>query len=467
MSSGIQSSKITRRRMITTTGKTLGLFALASLTVACGGTPVPPTATPAKQAAPAAATAKPAATPAPKGPVTLSVWFNFGAAFVDPVNKLQKQFEDSHPNIKIDRQDIGDWDQMRQKTLSAFSAGTGPDVFRIAVFDTAMYAVRKAVITLDDLVDKEPGMGKNVFVEGFLANVMYGGKMWALPWKGSAVTLYWNKKLFRQAGLDPEQPPKTWDEVTEFAKKLTKSDIQQFGFQVLYSESAEGMNFLGPLLYSYQVDLFDSLDPAAVTKAAFNTPKALECLQWLLDMINRHKAVNPPGMTIQDQALNDKSGIWIDGQWFVGTIKANKPTLEYGTTVLPDTKYGVGTTVTGGDHIAISSVCKVVPEAWTFIAWCNTPETEGWFWPVIGGLPGRKEVAKNKDYAEPPYRAFMDQLAKGAKPRPGVPDITEILATIMVEVQLAEFGKQDAATALANAEKKVNAILEKRRQMGG
>jgi ABC-type glycerol-3-phosphate transport system substrate-binding protein len=68
-------------------------------------------------------------------------------------------------------------------------------------------------------------------------------------------------------------------------------------------------------------------------------------------------------------------------------------------------------------------------------------------------------------YGSKPYVAFMDQLATCAKPRPGVPDITEVLAAIMVEVQLAQFGQQDATAAMAKAETKVNDILERRRQM--
>jgi len=404
--------------------------------------------------------------PAPQEATVLNVWFNFGAQHDATVTRLQDWFMEENPDIKIERTDIGDWDQMRQKTLTAFSAGTGPDIFRIAVFDTAMYAVRNATVPLDDLVAGDPLFGTtDVFIDGFLANCVYGGKLWALPWKGSAVALFWNKHLFEDAGLDPETPPTTWDEVATMAKQLTKADEQQFGYHVQYSESAEGMNFFGPLLYSHGADLFDSLDPSAVTEAAFNTENGVAALQYVLDRI-ADESVNPPGMTIQDIQINEKVAIWSEGQWAVGNYGAQKPDLEYGTTLIPDSSLAGSCTVTGGDHIAISSVCKNVPEAWRFCAWANTPEVEDWYWPIIGGLPGRKEVASSEVYGNKPYVAFMDQLETCAKPRPGVPDITEVLAAIMVEVQLAQFGQQDATTAMAKAETKVNEILERRRQMG-
>lgn len=399
-------------------------------------------------------------------PVTLEVWFNFGAAHEESVVRLENEFMEGHSNIKIDRVNIGDWDQMRQRTLTAFSAGTGPDVFRIAVFDTAMYAVRNATLVVDDMVASEPTMGsEDVFIPGFLANVKYDGKMWALPWKGSAVAFYWNKRLFEEAGLDPEKPPTTWDQLVTYAKDLTDEEKMQYGFQVTYSESAEGMNFFGPILYSHQADLFDSLDPSAVTEAAFNTDEGVAALQLVLDMIDVHKCVNPPGMTIEDIQINEHVAMWINGQWNVGSIERTAPDLPYATAVLPDTQFGSSITVTGGDHIAISSVCENVQEAWTFCAYCNTPEVNAWYWPLVGGLPGRVELEDDPVFGTPPYDAFMKQLEVGAKPRPGVPDITEVLAAIMVEVHLAQFGRQSASQAMAEAERKVNEILERRRQM--
>jgi len=421
-----------------------------------------------------AACAVPAAAPAggestsgaeaPAAAVTaVSFWANFGAQFAPIVDEFQAKFEEEHPEIAIERQDLGSWDEMREKTLTAFAAGTGPDTFRIAVFDTAMYATRDAVVALDDYVDQD--MGKDVFIGGFLANVLYGGQMWAMPWKGSAVALFWNKDLFEQAGLDPEKPPTTWDEIIEMSAPLTDESKQQFGFLTQYTDSAEGMNFFGPILYSWQADLFDSLDPALVTKAAFNTEDGVASLQWVLDIIEA-EVTTPRGLTIQNAQMNNLIGMWHNGQWDVGNISRINPELNYGTTVLPASPVGTGITVTGGDHIAISTVCENVDEAYTFLSWANTPDVEAWFWPQIGGLPGRKEVAQTETYAAPPYDAFMAQLEQGAKPRPGVPDITEILHEIMVQVQYAQFGEKDAATAMADAEVAVNRILERRRQEG-
>ncbi len=253
-----------RRDFLKRTGMAGAALAASGLLEACG-TAAPPAA-PASEGA-AATSAAPSTAVAAGAPVTLSVWFNFGAAFNDTVDRLVNEFQASHANIKIERQELGSWDEMREKTLTAFAAGTGPDIFRIAVFDTALYAVRNAVVPLDEQVAAS-GMKKEDFIPGFLANVMYDGKMWAMPWKGSAVTFFWNKRLFEEAGLDPEKPPTTWNEVTEYAKQLTKPEKQQYGFQVQYTETSDGMNFFGPLLYSHQGELFDTLDPASVTKAA-------------------------------------------------------------------------------------------------------------------------------------------------------------------------------------------------------
>jgi ABC-type glycerol-3-phosphate transport system substrate-binding protein len=439
--------RISRRQFL----KSTGVASLGLSLAAC----VAPTAAPAGSSDSGAAAA-----PEQR---TVTFWCNFGAQFAPIVDEFEGMFEEAYPDIALERQDLGTWDEMREKTLTAFAASTGPDTFRIAVFDTAMYATRDSVIALDDYVQAD--MGTEVFIDGFLANVMYDGKMWAMPWKGSAVAFFWNKDLFEQAGLDPETPPTTWDEIIEMAGPLTDVSKQQFGFLNQYTDSAEGMNFFGPILYSWQAELFDSLDPAAVTKAAFNTENGVDALQWVLDVMAA-EVCNPAGLTIQNAQMNNLIGMWHNGQWDVGNIKSINPELNYGTTVLPASPFGIGTTVTGGDHIAISSVCKDVDAAWTFLSWANTPEVESWFWPQIGGLPGRKEVAETEVYATAPFDAFMKQLEQGAKPRPGVPDITEILHEIMVQVQFAQFGEKDPATALTDAEVAVNRIIERRLQSG-
>ena len=62
------------------------------------------------------------------------------------------------------------------------------------------------------------------FYPAFMANGQIDGKTWGIPFQRSTIVLYWNKDAFKDAGLDPEKAPATWDEMVAFGKKLTKRD---------------------------------------------------------------------------------------------------------------------------------------------------------------------------------------------------------------------------------------------------
>ena len=60
------------------------------------------------------------------------------------------------------------------------------------------------------------------FYEGFMMNSQTGGKTYGIPWQRSTIILYYNKDAYREVGLDPDKPPATWEELEEYARKLTK-----------------------------------------------------------------------------------------------------------------------------------------------------------------------------------------------------------------------------------------------------
>ena len=74
------------------------------------------------------------------------------------------------------------------------------------------------------------------FYPAFMVNSQTGGKTWGIPFQRSTIVLYWNKDLFKEAGLDPNKPPANWDEMVEYAQKLTKGDasgkVTQWGVQI-------------------------------------------------------------------------------------------------------------------------------------------------------------------------------------------------------------------------------------------
>jgi ABC-type glycerol-3-phosphate transport system substrate-binding protein len=391
---------------------------------------------------------------------TVEVWWNFSGAQQDEAQKLVDAFNTQQHRIKVNVSFIpGTWDDMRQKTLAAMAGGAPPEVIRISVFDVPMYADRGGLVDLSPYIAKDQRFAQPVWVPRCWENVVWKGKPYALPWNLSAVTLYYNKDRLSEAGV--LAPPKTWEELALTAQRLTRHAEQKYGFRASYDASAEGMNYFGPILFSFGVDLFDSQVASEAKRAAFNTPQGLEALQFAVDLIWRYACVIPPGVNLPvNPVYNGNLAMWIDGQWGLPGIRANAPGLNFGTALLPGTRYAnPGITVSGGNHIGVMEGSKNKDAGWVFASWVASDEQDYQFAVGGGYLPARQANYARPIYQTQPWDAFATMGLKHAKNRPAVRDATRILAAIMTEVQHAQHQRKSPKEALNDAERAVNQIF--------
>src|SRR5690242_788353 len=156
--------------------------------------------------------------------VTLRYYYPVGVS--GPLNKLMTElvheFSASHPGIKIEPVFAGNYVEAMAKAMTGVLGGTPPDV---AVLDTPeLFSLldRDAIIPLDDLIAQSGGQKwLDDFYPAFLLNARANGHIYSIPWQRSTPIFYYNKDLFRKAGLDPNRPPKTWTELVQYAQRLT------------------------------------------------------------------------------------------------------------------------------------------------------------------------------------------------------------------------------------------------------
>ena len=115
-----------------------------------------------------------------------------------------------------------------------------------------------------------------------MLNSRTGGKTWGIPFQRSTIVLYWNKEAFKEAGLDPDKGPANWDQMVEFAKKLTKTDacgnVTQWGVKIPSSGFPYWL-FQG-LTTPNDVVLMNE----AGTETYFDKPGVIEALQYWVDL---------------------------------------------------------------------------------------------------------------------------------------------------------------------------------------
>lgn len=265
------------------------------------------------------------------GKVQLTVWHqeqppNRVQSFqsvIDAFNKSQKDFE-----VK---QQVQNWEDAYQKTTSAIQSGNPPDLqFGIPDFTVAIKETG-AVQPVDDIVAEIDSSHK--FLTNAVQPYKYGGSTWAVPLFGMIQMLWYRKDMFEAAGLDPESPPKDWDELRQYSEQLTKGD--KYGIGITSSKHL----YTDQEFYSFMVtnggkELFN--EDGSVN---FDTPNNVETTALYKDL----SKFSPPGSNSwtwaePQAALNNGTlAMAIEKGQFLGPFEeeSGRPPEDLGVAPLP------------------------------------------------------------------------------------------------------------------------------------
>jgi multiple sugar transport system substrate-binding protein len=389
---------------------------------------------------------------------TITFWHYWDGTNKTAIEALVKEFNATHPDIMVRCIYIG-WGELLPKLMAAAAGGEVPSV---AIGDLVWMPklVRTGILKpLDDYLGE-------IAYEDFYPEMRkigtYEGKVYSLPVSANNLQLFYNKDIFRANGLDPDKPPKTWEELVEMATKCTDPAKGIWGMELFTQPTGEGIT------WQFQVYLWQAggefLTPD-LKKAAFNSPAGKKALQFWVDLIWKYKVAPfaPWGLFGLGKAAMVMDGSWMVGGWRPGGWAPL--TFDWGTALMPIPSDGQMATNMGGEQIFIF---KTTPEeeaaAWGFVKWLTSKEIQ-LKWDILTGfIPVRESVATDPVYlawvttTEPRLLPFIEG-AKYARARPAVPQYPEISDAFSEEIQKALAGLTSVDEALANAEKRVNEIL--------
>ena len=169
-------------------------------------------------AASAAALAAPAAA---ETELTMYYPIAVGGALTEVVDGIVADFEAANPDIKVDAIYSGNYDDTRVRALSALASGEPAQLAVMFSIDAYDLIEQDLVVAFEDIDGVNPDW-LDSFYPALMANSRIEGKTWGIPFQRSTIVAYYNKEKFREAGLDPESPPATWDELISMGKALTK-----------------------------------------------------------------------------------------------------------------------------------------------------------------------------------------------------------------------------------------------------
>ncbi|MCE7985073.1 MAG: sugar ABC transporter substrate-binding protein [Caldilinea sp. CFX5] len=269
------------------------------------------------------------------GPTTIriSCWESGDA--LEPFNNAIKSFEAANPEIKVNLecipQDYG------TKLLAQIAAGNAPDIWQNGDGDVARYVAEGAVAPLDDYINGSDPLDMSVFLPGVASFGQVNGQTYYLTKDYSPLVLYYNKKLFDEAGVEYPTDEWTWDDLLAAAQALTKPDGSQWG--IMIPNTWGDLYWLrGVLPIIYQNGGSVVSEDGTKTTGFMNSPETVAALQWYVDLIVTHK-VAPAKADIDALAGADlfqtgKVAMQWTGRWPLKDYKAN-PDLSFGTAQLP------------------------------------------------------------------------------------------------------------------------------------
>jgi sn-glycerol 3-phosphate transport system substrate-binding protein len=297
-----------------------------------------------------------------------------------------------------------------------------------------------------------------------MQNSQTGGKTWGIPFQRSTVVLYWNKDAFKAAGLDPEKAPATWDEMREFATKLTKRDasgnVSQWGIEIPSGGSFPYWLFQGLATQNGAILMNEE-----GTKVTFDKPAVAEALQYWVDLTSKDK-VAPSGLvewgTTPKDFFEGKTAMMWTTTGNLTNVRDNAK-FPFGVAMLP-AKLRRGTPTGGGNFYLFK---KSTPEqnaaAVKFVQFMTSPEQAA-RWSIATGYIGVSPVAfETKALADyvasfPPAAVARDQL-QYAVAEFSTHDNQRVTKVFDDNLQAALTGTKSPAQALKDAQAEAERLL--------
>lgn len=253
------------------------------------------------------------------GPIEISfLTQQLSPTFDEYIKGLVATFEAEHPGVKVKWLDYP-YDGYETKIITSYMANQSPDVINLGSESIPEFVGRDYLLPLNDQL---PQSTFDLYVQSMLRDgCMMGDTIYALPWYAASVLTLYNKTIFEQAGIPFDERPQTYDDVRAFCERLKEKSPDQFGFFPIYTDGGTMRNWL----LEGGIELYNE----DKTKAAFNTPEAVEVVKFWVDLY-KDKLVPSESLTAKHRRPIElyKTGrlaIFMSGPQFVNQIKADNP----------------------------------------------------------------------------------------------------------------------------------------------
>jgi sn-glycerol 3-phosphate transport system substrate-binding protein len=408
------------------------------------------------------------ASPAIAQGAPVEVSFFYPIAVGGPITKIidgyVAEFEKANPDVKVRPIYAGTYQESIAKAITAHKSGTPPVLAVLLSTDMFTLIDEEAIVPFDPFIRSDDKTWAQSFFPAFMLNSQTGGKTWGIPFQRSTIVLYWNKELFKEAGLDPEKAPTTWQEQADFAQKLTKRDASgnasQWGVQI----PASGFPYW--LFQGLTTQAGAILMNPEGDRTFYDKPEVIQALQYWVDLSQKHK-VHPPGIVEWGTTPKDFFERKVAMMWTttgnLTNVRANAK-FPFGVAMLPSGKQPGSPTGGGNFYVFKKSTPEQQAAAVRFAKFLTTPERAAQ-WSIDTGYvavrPEAYETPAMKTYVAgfPQAAVARDQL-KFAVAELSTHENQRVTKALNDGLQAALTGTKQPAQAMKDSQAEAERILK-------
>ena len=401
-------------------------------------------------------------------PKSISFWQFYGPG---GGSKMQDQwFQDmvkswnSSHDVKVELLYVPNQEYMNgSKLQTAFASGQGPDIFIISPGDFLRYYNGGVLVDLSQYMEDA---AKKDFFDNVMETRMVDGKIYGLPMEVEPMAMYYSQKAFSEAKLSEADIPKTWDQLIEVSKKLTKKN--QFG---CLFETAPGyyQNFTWyPFLWQGGGDM---VTPEG-NKSAFNSPGTAQALKFWQDTIKQNVAprneLGGGGGDVVGNMVSGYCAIQNLGIWGVSALREGAKGFEYGVFPCPTPPNGKPKSVLGGWSFVANAKGKDPETAAKFCVWALGSMSDDSIERVVDWcIKAKSDISPRKSaldkatqlggYNDGPMKVFKDEVFPTGRGEPRVPP--EVYKAVSDAIQACQLGGHNPEQQAAYASQNIDSFL--------
>ena len=343
-----------------------------------------------------------------QAPLRIIFWHSMGGALGETVVRaFVSRFNASRRDIQVDAQFQGSYDDAVNKLRASMQSSAVPAVAQVYDIGTRFMIDSKGVVPMQDFIDREK-VDLTQLEPNILGYYRVGGRLYSMPFNTSSAILYYNKDLFRKAGLDPNRPPQTFEEIEDYAKRLVQTGATRSGITLaIYGWFFEQLLARQGALYCDHGNGRDAAPSAVVFDRGEEGPRILD---WWARMVKAGVATNPgrPTAASQRAFAAGQTAMTFDSTAVLRSLLTQAGgRFDIGTGYFPKPpSASAGGSIVGG---ASTWILKNRPPAeqqaaWEFVKFISAPPQQAAWYAGTGYFPIRRDA-----YREP---AAQETLAK-------------------------------------------------------